>query len=155
MRVLWLQGLRGCSPALRASRRLVGLMERSGAVPAERPGHSVTVLALTWLFRSAKRGKQRIKRTRAAWGNGFLLGEPGALKNVSESGASCSRTDQRPREDDLERFGLVSAFAESFVSLQRSRNKNLSQCETCFFKKTVNMGSFENFHCYFPPSPQT
>lgn len=82
------------------------------------------------------------------------MGEPGALKNVSESGASCSRMDQRPRKDDLERFGLVSAFAESFVSLQRSRNKNLFQCETCFFKKLSTWDLLRISIVIFPLPPK-
>lgn len=47
-------------------------------MPPERMGHSVAVLALTWLLLDAKMGEERIKRTRAGWDDGFLLGDPGA-----------------------------------------------------------------------------
>lgn len=41
------------------------------------------------------------------------------------------------RKDHLEQFGLVSAFAESFMLLQRSSNKNLFQYKTWFFKELL------------------
>ena len=69
-------------------------------------------------------------------------GRPWGFENVSEPGAPCAHTEQRPRKDHSEYFGLISSFAEGFMSLQRNRNKNLFQYKTYFLKKHCQHGIF-------------
>lgn len=48
-------------------------------------------------------------------------------------------------------FGLISAFAEFHIAAEEQKQAIVSIQNLFFFKKpAVDMGSFENFHCYFP-----